>query len=52
MWLQEDGAGGTRVKMALSSTRQTLDTDREFERLQRAVLGTVAKAPPASPSAD
>lgn len=52
VWLQEDGAGGTRVKMALSSTRQTLDTDREFERLQRAVLGTVGQAPPASPLAD
>lgn len=52
VWLQEDGAGGTQVKMALSSTRQTLDTDREFERLQRTVLGTVANAPPASPRAD
>ena len=52
VWLQDDGLGGTRVKMALSSTRQTLDTDREFERLQRAVLGTVGQAPTASPLAD
>ncbi len=36
VWLQDDGAGATRVTMALSSTRQTLDTDREFEQLQRA----------------
>ena len=47
VWLQDDGAGATRVKMALSSTRQTLDTDREFERLQRAVLGATAPAPAA-----
>ncbi len=39
LWLQDDGAGGTRVSMALSSTRQTLDTDREFDRLRDAVLG-------------
>jgi hypothetical protein len=25
--------------MALSSTRQTLDTDREFDRLRQTVLG-------------
>jgi cytochrome c biogenesis protein len=37
VWLQDDGAGATRVSMALSSTRQTLDTDREFERLQQAL---------------
>ncbi|MCH8178696.1 MAG: cytochrome c biogenesis protein ResB [Proteobacteria bacterium] len=51
VWLQDDGAGGTRVKMALSSTRQTLDTDREFERLQRTVLGAAAHVPPASGTA-
>lgn len=39
VWLQDDGQGGTRLKMALSSTRQTLDTDREFERLRQALLG-------------
>ena len=37
VWLQDDGRGGTRIKMALSSTRQTLDIDREFDQL-RAVL--------------
>jgi len=45
VWLQDDGAGATRVKMALSSTRQTLDTDREFERLQRTLLGVTALPP-------
>ncbi|MBH1988373.1 MAG: cytochrome c biogenesis protein ResB, partial [Burkholderiales bacterium] len=39
VWLQDDGAGGTRLKMALSSTRQTLDTDREFNRLRETLLG-------------
>jgi len=40
IWLQDDGAGGTRIKLALSSTRQTLDTDREFNRLRETLLGT------------
>src|SRR5690606_40195517 len=44
VWLQDDGQGGTAVKMALSSTRQNLDTDREFERLRDAVLGSPAPA--------
>jgi cytochrome c biogenesis protein len=50
VWLQDDGEGGTSVKMALSSTRQTLDTDREFDRLRDAVLGPQAaqQTPPAS----
>ena len=39
VWLQQDAGGGTRVQMALSSTRQTLDTDREFDRLRQTVLG-------------
>lgn len=39
VWLQDDGEGRTRLRMALSSTRQTLDTDREFDRLRQAVLG-------------
>jgi len=48
VWLQADGEQGTRLSMALSSTRQTLDTDREFERLRDAVLGTPAE-PAATP---
>lgn len=38
VWLQDDGQGGTRVKMALSSTRQTMDMDREFDQIRAAVL--------------
>ncbi|RZI84762.1 MAG: cytochrome c biogenesis protein ResB [Rubrivivax sp.] len=38
VWLHSDDAGGTLVRMALSSTRQTLDTDAEFERVRTAVL--------------
>lgn len=37
VWL-EDAPGGTRATMALSSTRQTLDMDHEFERLRKAVF--------------
>jgi cytochrome c biogenesis protein len=51
VWLQDDGAAGTRIKLALSSTRQTLDTDREFNRLRDTLLGAAASdtaAPPAS----
>lgn len=50
IWLQDDGAGGSRIKLALSSTRQTLDTDREFNRLRETLLGA-ASADPAPPSA-
>ena len=39
IWLQDDGQGGTRVRMALSATRQTLDTDHEFDKLRQATLG-------------
>ncbi|HET6789883.1 MAG TPA: cytochrome c biogenesis protein ResB, partial [Aquabacterium sp.] len=38
VWLQTDASGGTTVKMALSSTRQTLDTDHEFDRLRQAIV--------------
>jgi cytochrome c biogenesis protein len=52
IWLQDDGAGGTRIKLALSSTRQTLDTDREFNRLRETLLGAATDpAAPPSPSA-
>jgi cytochrome c biogenesis protein len=37
IWLQAVPEG-TRVSMALSTTRRTLDTDTEFDRLQKAVL--------------
>ncbi|MGH6648603.1 cytochrome c biogenesis protein ResB [Aquabacterium sp.] len=38
VWLHGDGAQGTQVRMALSSTRQTLDTDAEFEQVRAALL--------------
>lgn len=45
VWLAPEGDGHSRVQMALSSTRQTLDTDREFDRLRQMVL---REAPAAS----
>jgi cytochrome c biogenesis protein len=38
IWLQEGEAGGTRLTLALSTTRRTLDADAEFERLKQAIL--------------
>lgn len=37
IWL-EPVQNGTRLRMALSATRQSLDTDQEFERLRQALL--------------
>ena len=51
VWLQDDGAGRTRIKLALSSTRQTLDTDREFDRLRETLLGASEPAASAPTSA-
>jgi len=50
VWLQDDGAGHTRIRLALSSTRQTLDTDREFNRLRDTLLGAAPASPTAPPS--
>ncbi len=44
VWLHSDDAGGTQVRMALSATRHTLDTDAEFERLKTAVLAPDTRA--------
>jgi cytochrome c biogenesis protein len=38
VWLENAPSGGTRLTTALSSTRQTLDTDREFEQLRDNLL--------------
>lgn len=38
IWLEAAEGGQTRVAAALSCTRQTLDTDREFEELRAALL--------------
>ena len=37
VWLQADESGHTGWRMALSSTRQTLDTDQEFVELKQAL---------------
>ena len=37
VWLAPEGTGA-KATMALSSNRKTLDTDREFEQLQRKLL--------------
>ncbi len=37
VWIEADGAGGSRLTAALSSNRRTLDTDVEFEQLKRAL---------------
>lgn len=51
VWLQDDGQGGSAVRLALSSTRQTLDTDREFDRLRDALLGPAPAASTGAPDA-
>lgn len=38
IWLQPAEAGGTRMTLALSATRRTLDADAEFEQLSKALL--------------
>lgn len=48
VWLHADEHGsGTAVKMALSSTRQTLDTDTEFEQLRQRLLPDALLSSPA-----
>jgi len=39
VWVDQDKGGAARARMALSSNRQTMDTDREFERLKQNLLG-------------
>jgi cytochrome c biogenesis protein len=38
IWLEPVHNGGTRVRMALSCTRASPDTDTEFENLSKALL--------------
>ena len=38
IWIQDDGAGATKLTAALSTTRKTLDADQEFEQLKAALL--------------
>ena len=42
IWLQGTEAGTTRLVAALSSTRKTLDADREFDSLKSALLAAAA----------
>jgi len=49
VWLHSDEAGGTQVRMALSSTRHTLDTDAEFDRVRAAVLAVADPQSAVSP---
>ena len=42
VWVSDDGAGRTRWRMALSSTRQTLDVDQEFAELKQALAAPTA----------
>ncbi len=38
VWLQTDPSGGTKMQVALSTTRRTLDLDAEFDQLKIALL--------------
>ena len=38
IWIEPTPTGTSRLRMALSCTRNTLDTDQEFARLQQALL--------------
>ena len=38
IWIESDGAAGSKLTTALSSNRRTLDTDREFEQLKQGLL--------------
>lgn len=38
IWIESDGAAGSKLTTALSSNRRTLDTDVEFEQLRQAIL--------------
>jgi cytochrome c biogenesis protein len=40
VWLRPAQGGGSEASMALSSNRQTLEVDREFDRLRTQLLGT------------
>jgi cytochrome c biogenesis protein len=47
VWLAPEAAGGTRMMVALSTTRRTLDIDAEFDQLKQALMaGATAPAAP------
>jgi cytochrome c biogenesis protein len=39
IWIEPDGATGSKLTAALSTNRRTLDADREFEQLKAALIG-------------
>lgn len=43
IWIESDGATGSKLTAALSSNRRTLDTDVEFEQLKQALLPAEGK---------
>jgi cytochrome c biogenesis protein len=38
IWIQDDGAGGTKLSAAMSTTRKTMDADQEFDALKARLL--------------
>jgi cytochrome c biogenesis protein len=44
IWIKEDGQGGAIVTAALSTTRKTLDIDREWESVRQGLWGPAAGA--------
>lgn len=48
IWIEGDGAGGTKLTAALSTTRRTLDADTEFERIRSVLLQSAAPGPDAA----
>jgi cytochrome c biogenesis protein len=39
IWIEPDGAAGSKLTAALSTNRRTLDADREFDQLKAALIG-------------
>jgi cytochrome c biogenesis protein len=39
IWIEPDGAVGSKLTAALSTNRRTLDADREFDQLKAALIG-------------
>ena len=47
IWIQPDATGGTKLQVALSTTRRTLDVDAEFDRLKATLLAPPPQKDPA-----
>jgi cytochrome c biogenesis protein len=45
IWLQDTGSGRTKLTLAMSTPRRTLDADAEFERLKQVIVGPGATDP-------